>query len=124
MTLMELLIAVAIIAILAAVAVSQYGKTIEVNYRQQAQDLLTTIYYGERAYQLANNKYVDPGGNWNAIFMDNPQVGAAPPITYAVTSAAAKTFTAAATRTGGSCGGSTMTIDEVRTINTGGWTCP
>ena len=99
-TLTEVLIVVVILAILAAVALPQYSKTIEVNYRQQAQDLLTTIYYGERAYRLANDKFIEPGGTWETIFMDNPAVGDPAPITYAVT-AADDSFTATATRAGG-----------------------
>jgi type IV pilus assembly protein PilE len=124
-TLMEVLITVAIVAILAAVGLPQYRKAIERNYRQQAQDLLTTIYYGERAYRLANGKFVVPV-TWNDIFMDDPHVGAAPPIDYAVTAAAANTFTATATRPAGTgpCAGQTLTIDETRTI-AGPWLgCP
>ena len=122
MTLMELMITVAIVAILATVGLPQYGKTMERNYRQQAQDLLTTIYYGERAYRLANNKFVVPA-TWSDLFMDNPEVGASPPITFAVTAAAANTFQATATRVGGMCGGQTMTIDENRTF-AGAWLGP
>ncbi|OGX41156.1 MAG: hypothetical protein A3C53_06330 [Omnitrophica WOR_2 bacterium RIFCSPHIGHO2_02_FULL_68_15] len=118
-----MLIVVVILAILAAVALPQYSKTIEVNYRQQAQDLLTTIYYGERAYRLANNKFVIPAA-WSDIFMDNPAVGGAP-ITFEVTAAAEDTFTAAATRAGGTlCNGQAITIDQDRAL-LGAWlTCP
>ncbi len=122
---MEVLITVTIIAILASVALPQYRKTLEVTYRQQAQDLLTTLYYGERAYRLGNNKFVVPA-TWQDIFMDDPQVGVPPPITYAVTAAAASTFTAEATRAAGSgvCASKVLSIDQSRKI-TGGWlTCP
>lgn len=125
-TLTELLITVLIMSILAAIALPQYRKTMEVNYHQQAQDLLTTIYYGERAYRLANNKFVDPAGTWSAIFMDNPAVGAPPPITYAVTAANTTTFTATATRAAGSgmCAGDAMTLNENRSFG-GSWLgCP
>ena len=115
---------VAIIAILAAVAVPRYGKAIERNYRQQAQDILTTIYYGEQAYRVTNNTFIIPA-LWSDIFMDNPQVGAAPPITFAVTAAKAATFTAKATRSGGQCGGRTLTITETGPPGVGTWgTCP
>ena len=127
MTLMEVMIAVSIVAILTSMALPQYRKTLEVNYRRQAQDLLTTIYYGERAYRLANNKFIDPVGNWNTIFMDNPQVGASPPINFAVAVAAGPppTFTASATRAAGSgpCAGLAMTIDENRNLG-GAWLLP
>lgn len=122
-TLAEVLIAVAIVAILASVALPQYQKTIERNYRQQAQDLLTTIYYGERAYRLANNKFLKTT-TWTDIFMDDPHVGATPPINFAVTGATTTQFKASATRSGGTCGGKALSIDETRNI-AGSWTaCP
>ena len=114
---------VIILAILVVAAAPQYRKAVEWNYRQQAQDLLTTIYYGERAYRLVNNKFVVPA-SWNDIFMDDPHVGASPPINFAVTSASAATFTATATRASGTCAPQALSINESRTI-TGGWlTCP
>ena len=125
-TLTETLITVVIIAIMAGVAIPQYQRTIDRNYRQQAQDILTTIYYGERAYRLANATYVKVPtvATWNDIFMDDPEVGAVPPITFKVGAAAAATFTATATRAGGLCNGKVVTIDQTRTI-AGNWlTCP
>ena len=124
--LMELMITVAIIVILVAVGLPQYGKAIERNYRQQAQDILTTIYYGEQAYKAENNKFIITA-KWNDIFMENPQVGVVPPITFAVTAAGATTFTATATRAGGGqCGGRTLTINEGGPTGVvGSWlTCP
>ena len=108
----EVLIAVAIIALLVSVAIPQYRKTVERNYRQQAQDILTTIYYGEKAYQVVRNTFTG-APPWVDIFMDDPHVGATPPINFTV-AAAAKTFTAQAARAAGSgpCAGQTMTINE------------
>ena len=62
--LMELMITVAIIAILVAAAIPQYTKAMERNYRQQATDILTTIYYGEQAYRVVNGKFI-PAPPWN-----------------------------------------------------------
>jgi prepilin-type N-terminal cleavage/methylation domain-containing protein len=125
-TFIELLMVVIVLAILLVVAIPQYRKTVERNYRQQAQDILTTIYYGEKAYRVVNDKFIIPPA-WADIFMDNPQVGAPPPITFAVTAAAAKTFTAQATRAAGSgpCAGQTMTINEAGPPAAGPWlACP
>lgn len=128
-TLTEIMIAVGLVSILAAMAVPQYRKTIELNYRQQAQDLLMTIYYGERAHRVVNPTYVNvpstPPSAWNVIFMDSPQVGATPPITFEVTDATDVAFTATAARAGsGPCGGQTLTINQTRNV-TGSWLgCP
>lgn len=122
----EALIAIAIVAILITAAIPQYRKTVDRNYRQQAQDILMTIYYGEQAYKVTNNKFIAPGTNWNAIFMDNPHVGDPSPVTFVVTSESDTTFTATATRAAASspCGGKTMTINKEREVG-GSWlTCP
>ena len=124
-TLAELMIAVAIVAILAGMALPQYRKTTELSYKQAAQDLIQTIYYGERAYFMANSKYTDPAGNWGKIYMENPNV-ASIPVAYTVTPNGAFTaFTATATRgPGGLCSGRVLTIDQTRTV-AGTWlTCP
>jgi len=45
-TLLEVLIAVAVIAIVAAVALPQYGRAVQRSYWRTARDLLQTIYSG------------------------------------------------------------------------------
>jgi prepilin-type N-terminal cleavage/methylation domain-containing protein len=124
-TLAELLIALVVIAILAAVAVPGYRKTTERQFWQQAQDLLLTIYSGERAFSFANNgNYLavpagSPIGTWRQIFMDTPDTAQ---IVYQVTLPTATQFIAKATRNDGS--GRNMTINEQRTLNLAGWPQP
>ena len=139
MTLLELLMVVVIVAVLAAIAVPTYTRTVERGYWRQANDLLFTIYHGERSYFLTNAEYVDGlvacnggtkcMGEWRKISMDDPNGAQNGPVRYSVTTDATKTksFTATATRIGGSCNNRTQTIDQNRVATTG-WpqsgTCP
>ena len=115
-TVMELLIAVAIISILATLAVPQYRKTIERGYWRSAQDILQTIYSGEQVYWTTKNTYTDPGAcapAWRCIYMDNPN-GSTIPVIFSVGGVTKSAFTATATRIGGPCDGKTQTLDENR----------
>ena len=125
-TLIEVMVSVAIVLILASVAIPQYGRVVERHYWRQAQDLLMTIYSGERAFFFVNNAYKAlPAGStladWRTIFMDDPQIGAVPPITYVVTTPGGG-FLATGTRNDGS--GRNITIDQNRTLNTAAWPQP
>ena len=122
---LELLVTVMIIGILASIALPQYRKTVELGYRQQAQDLLLTIYYGEKAYFVGNNQYKDPGTNWGTIYTENPQTGSPPPTTYTVqVTGGGLNFTAKAKRQGGQCNNKWLRVDETRAWD-GDWpSCP
>ena len=129
LTLLELLVAVIIVAILVTVGLSTYRRMMEQAYRRQAWDLLLTIYSGERAYFLVKDVYrANPAGmaQWREIHMDDPNL-AGIPVTFTVTAAGGPgpgaTFTATATRPNGPCGGNTLTIDQNRARG-GNWgTC-
>jgi len=126
-TLAEVLVTIVIVGILAAIAIPRYRKTIERGYWREAQDLLMTIYHGERAFFFTNTAYCDadnptgaPCTGWRSIHMDNPNLGSIP-VTFSVT-ASGSSFTATATRADGS--GRTMTIDQNRNVDTSAWPQP
>ena len=113
-SLMELMITVIVIAILAAVAIPQFQRAIEQGHFRAARDVLQTVYSGEQVYRTSNNTYVDPTGcaqPWRCIYMDNPNGSL--PVTFTV-AAGANTFTVTATRNGGPCNNTTLTINENR----------
>lgn len=122
-TLTEVMVAVGIVAILASIALPQYRKTVETAYKREAEDLLMTIYYGERAYFVTNSKYVNPAPNWNEIYMEDPNLGSIP-VAFSVT-APGPTFTASAQRgPGGPCANNVLQIDQTRKVS-GSWCgCP
>ena len=135
-TLLEVLIVNGIVAILASVAVPTYLRTVERAYWSEAQDLLLTIYYGERSYFFRNGFYrgnLGPSSStasWNQIFTDNPNIGSIP-VQFDIPDCSpncATQFSATATRTGcGLCATKTLTIDQTRALSSPGpcWAgCP
>lgn len=123
-TLIEVMVAVVIVAILASVAIPQYLRTVELGYWREAKDLLLTIYYGEQAYQINGVGFYDvneAGGpaEWRIIYTEEPNLPSVP-VAFSVTGVCnlplcdPETFTAQASRSGGPCGGWTRTIDQDR----------
>ena len=74
-TLIEILVAVLIIGILAAIAVPQYQKAVEKNRAMQALALLRTVYQAAEAFELST-------GQWptdiNQLDINIPSLGADP----------------------------------------------
>lgn len=123
-TLMEIMAAVVIVGILAAIAIPQYQRTVERGYWREAKDLLLTIYYGEQAYQINGVGFYnvnEAGGaaEWRIIYTEEPNLPSVP-VAFAVTAVCNRptcdpeTFTAEATRSGGVCGDWTRTINQDR----------
>lgn len=133
-TLMELLIVVVLVGILAAVGYPAMTKAMERAYWRAAQDVLKTIYAGERTYFFANNAYYNVDESvagmteWRKIYTDDPNLGSIP-VKYCVTAAAATTFTAWACRSSTACSAGCgaekgISVNEVRTIDTSDWPMP
>ncbi|MBI4597267.1 MAG: prepilin-type N-terminal cleavage/methylation domain-containing protein [Candidatus Omnitrophica bacterium] len=57
-TLMEMLAAVLLLAVLTAIALPQYQRAVENRRREAAIDILRAIYAGERAYWAQNNTFL------------------------------------------------------------------
>ena len=118
-TLIELIIVMVIIGILAGMALPQYNRAAERGRWQAARDILQVVYAGEQVYWTVNKTFIDPTpASWLDIYMDNPNNGTVP-VTFTVGNVSAITFTATATRTGGSCGSWTLTLDQAKA-----WTGP
>jgi len=117
-TLTEVLITVLILAVLASLAVPNFTKSMELGYRREATDMLSTVYTGERTRFFESGSYYfgaaapldggDPNSEWRQIFTDNPNTGSTP-VAFTVTGTAT-TFTVTATRDGSH----SMTVNEQR----------
>ena len=126
-TLIELMMVVVVLGILASLAYPSYQRAIERAYWREAQDLLLTTYYGERAYFLRNSTYKGPiaptsTADWQAIFMENPNV-ASIPTQFEVLDCSpncATMFAAQATRQSGLCKDKTLTINQTNTLSSAG----
>lgn len=121
----ELLIVVIIMGILAIAAVPAYRKAVERGYWRETQDVLLTVYYGERAFFASENLYktidwTDQSASnmtaWREIFVDKPAIGSIPVRFRVTTNAPARgpssTFVAEAELQDGS--GKRMTINKDR----------
>ncbi len=120
-TLIEVMIVLVILAIIAGLAIPRFARTFERTYWDSSGQVLRAIYHGERAYFFTNNTYfvpVNTTASWRQISMDNPNGNGA--VAYAVaagsTGLIATSFTATATRVGGACNGSTITINDQGTF--------
>lgn len=122
-TLIELITVIIIVAILAALALPQYVRTIERGHVTTAKSALDTIRKAEGIYHALTSKYTDCT---TPILTGCPDLIAEVPElagieatgewTYSVSGATASIFTASAARTKGTYGTNFITVDENGTI--------
>ena len=111
-TLNEVLITVAIIAIITSMVIPGFLRAVERGHWRGAQDVLLTLYAGEQVYEAVNRSYIDPVGcapPWRCIYVDNPNGGV---VTYTIDNASKTTFRATAARGDGRC----MSLDQTKVI--------
>ncbi len=116
-TLMEVLIAVVIVGVLAGLAVPSYFKTIEKAKSSEATANLKAIHLGQKIYKVDNNRFYGPQ---NAVAVINTNLNTdltQENYTLAITAAAANTYTATASRIGGT---KVFTITETGLITEAG----
>jgi type IV pilus assembly protein PilE len=121
-TLIELMVALVIVAILAGIAVPSYRQHIIKTHRAEAKAALLNLMANQEKFYLQNNTYAG-----NALLDDAPPAGLGLPATtenghytLAITAADDESFTATATATGGQavdtdCATFTLTSAGVKT---------
>jgi len=112
-TLVEVLIVVIIIGILAAIGIPQFAASIEKAKGGEARAGLGHIQTGEKVY-YAENEYYTPTATELDISLSN-QFWA-----FTISTPSSTTYTATATRSGGTAAGQTLTMDQLGTI-AGNW---
>lgn len=121
-TLIELMITVAIVAILAAVAVPSYLQQVAKGRRGEAMSSLMEGAQALERYYSANGSYLN-GANLATVFPTNVPANGAAYYTIAADVKTANTFTLRATRTGvmagDECGDFTITQSGMRELAAG-----
>lgn len=111
-TLIEALVVVVVLAILAAIAVPIYTKTMEKAKGDEAITNLRLILAGQRMYRLDNNVYADNLDYLTPVYIEDPR--GSPYFDYSDPTVDADNFTSTATRSGGGSDykGKTIIIDQ------------
>ncbi|MBU0759987.1 MAG: prepilin-type N-terminal cleavage/methylation domain-containing protein [Candidatus Omnitrophica bacterium] len=112
-TLVEVLIVVIIIGILAAIGVPQFANSIEKAKGGEARAGLGHMQTGEKVY-FAENEYYSTNTSDLDITLSQRYW------TFTISSPTSTTYTATATRSGGTRAGQTITMDQAGTV-AGNW---
>lgn len=101
-TLIELMIAVVVIAVLTGIAITAYGYQINKSRRADAKNALLDLAARQERFYSTNNSYTNTAANlgYAALPASIPGGAAAATYTLTVTAVTATTFTAQATRAG------------------------
>ena len=112
-TLVEVLIVVIIIGILAAIGVPQFANSIEKAKGGEARAGLGHIQTGEKVYFAENEKYTNNTADLDISLSQRYW-------TFTIQTPTDTTYTATATRAGGTRAGQTISMNELGTIS-GDW---
>jgi prepilin-type N-terminal cleavage/methylation domain-containing protein len=115
-TLVELVVAVTIVAIMLAIGAAQYRNAIEQARANVAAANLRAIWAAQRLYWLDQRTYA---GNFNSLggLIDPSVANGTPYYTYAIRNADDNTFTITATRIGSTDWFGTLTIDQTGALS-------
>ncbi len=112
-TLVEVLIVVIIIGILAAIGIPQFAASIEKAKGGEARAGLGHLQTGEKVYYAENEYYSTISSDLDITLTQKYWA-------FTIASPTSTTYTATATRSGGSYSGETLTMDQAGTIS-GNW---
>jgi prepilin-type N-terminal cleavage/methylation domain-containing protein len=113
-TLVEVLIVVIIIGILSAIGIPQFAASIEKAKGGEARAGLGHIQTGEKVYFAESEYYTTDTGDLDITLSQKFW-------TFSIATPSSTTYTATATRSGGTFSGQTLTMDQTGTID-GNWT--
>jgi len=112
-TLVEVLIVVIIIGILASIGIPQFAASIEKAKGGEARAGLGHIQTGEKVYFAEKEFYTTNPANLDITLSQKYWV-------FSITTPSSTTYTATATRSGGTYSGQTLTMDQAGTVS-GTW---
>ncbi|OIO32836.1 MAG: hypothetical protein AUJ70_04715 [Candidatus Omnitrophica bacterium CG1_02_40_15] len=112
-TLVEVLIVVIIIGILAAIGIPQFAASIEKAKGGEARAGLGHLQTGEKVYFAESEYYTTAPADLDITLTQKFWA-------FTIATPTSTTYTATATRSGGTCSGQTLTMDQAGTIS-GNW---
>ena len=119
-SLIEVMVVMAVIAILVSMAAPSFHRSIEQSHADIAGANLRAIWIAERLYWLDNNTFTTNIVGVNSLvsldLLDPSVASATEPYAYAITSADTDTFSATATRSGSTVWSGVLSVDETGAV--------